>query len=42
VSRGDKLYSMFTESNPKQYSKLMGGTLVYIAIKWIGGIKWEE
>jgi hypothetical protein len=42
LSNSDNLYSMLTEVNPKQYSRLMGGTAVYIAIKWIRGIPWEE
>jgi hypothetical protein len=33
VSRGDYIYSMFTDSNPKQYSPLMSDTAIYIAFK---------
>jgi hypothetical protein len=42
VSTSDNLYLIQTESNPKQYCRLMGGTLVYIGQKRIHGNKWAE
>jgi hypothetical protein len=42
VSMSDNLYLIQTESNPKQYSPIMGGTAIYIGQKRIRGNKWAE
>jgi hypothetical protein len=42
VSTSDKLYMIHTVSSPKQYSRFMGGTAVYIGDKQIHGNRWVE
>jgi hypothetical protein len=42
VSRSNNLYLIQTESNPKQYCPIMGGTSIYLGQKWIHGNKWAE